>query len=68
MHYYPFVQVGVDMLIAIMAESNKKIIRLVEKLGYKIEHRLMNAHPDGDLLIYTLTKDNCRFLRGAYAK
>lgn len=61
-HYYPFVQLGLDVMIAYMAESNHKILRLAKHLGYEEKARLKAVHEDGDVLIFTMTKENCRFL------
>lgn len=61
-HYYPFIQCGLATLVAIMAASNTKILRLSRKLGYKEQYRLKDAHPDGDLVISTLLKQDCRFI------
>lgn len=61
-HHYPFIQCGLDVMIAIVASSNQKIIRLARHLGYILQHTLAEAHPEGDLLILTLRKQDCRFL------
>lgn len=65
-HYYPFVQCGLKMMIAIT--HNPKMVKLAEKLGYIFEGVLVNAHPQGDLAIGTLTKENCRFITARYAR
>jgi len=67
-HYYPFIQCGLDMLIAIIASANDKIVNLCHKLGYIEQYRLLHAHPEGDLMLATMQKDNCRFLGGSYAR
>jgi hypothetical protein len=36
--------------------------------GFEEEARIKNAYPDGDLVLLTLTKDNCRFIGERYGK
>lgn len=67
-HYYPFIQNGLDMLIAIVDSSNKSIIKLIKNLGYDINSVIQNAHINGDLTICVLTKNRCRFLGDSYAR
>ena len=61
-YHYPFVVVGVNKLIAPIGEGNAESIRFVSKLGFKQEGRIPGAHPDGALLLYTQSKEECRFL------
>lgn len=65
---YPFVQMRVKRITVIIKDSNKKSIALVEKMGFTIEARLAQATPDGDLLIYRLFKDDCKYIKGKYGK
>ena len=60
-HFYPFHQAGVDMLIALMASVNEKILRLAEHLGYSERYRLKDAYPGGDLVLCTMEKQTCRW-------
>jgi len=65
-HFYPFVQCGLKMVIAIT--GNPAMIKLAEKLGYTPQGFLTDAHPDGGLAIGTLKKEDCRFLNERYAR
>jgi hypothetical protein len=67
-HYYPFVQNSLDILIGIVSSANKAIIKLMLRLGYIFNGLIKGACPEGDLMIYTLNKKDCRFLGGSYAK
>lgn len=58
-HYYPFMQAGLDVLIAIMPDINEKILRLAQHLGYSLRTYL----DDAGLMLYTLNKNDCKFLR-----
>jgi len=57
-HYYPFIQAGIDVLIAIMPAINEKIIKLAQHLGYSMRTYL----DDAELLVYTMNKNDCKFL------
>lgn len=67
-HHYPFVHVGANKLIAPIGEDNAESIRFVRKLGFTQEGRIPGAHPDGALLLYTLGKEQCRYLGERYGK
>lgn len=60
--YYPFVQAGVNVIIGLVSEDNKKAQAFDEHLGFTLHSRLPKGHPSGDLLIYTMTKDQCKWL------
>ena len=66
--HYPFIYLGVTKIICQVAESNLNSIKLAEKLGFRLEAQLLDAHPDGSLLIYTMTKEQCRFIGEKYVK
>lgn len=65
--HYPFVHLGVSKIIAPIGESNVKSVRFVEKLGFKCEARLLDASPDGSLLLYTMGRE-CRYLGDRYGE
>lgn len=50
---YPFNQLKVKKIIAPVVESNEKSVRFVKKLGFRKEAQILDAHPDGTVLIYT---------------
>jgi hypothetical protein len=62
-YYYPFVQAGIELLIGILPEDNKDIIKLAKHAGFEEKYRIDGGHPDGDLLLCTMTKANCRPLK-----
>ena len=59
---YPFKQLGVNKVIAPVRSTNEHACRFNEHLGFILEARVSEAIPDGDLWIYTMTKNQCRFL------
>lgn len=61
---YPFNKLGVKRMTAPILESNKDCINFVEKLGFVREAILQDGHPKGDIYIYTLFKDQCKWHKG----
>jgi len=59
---YPFNQLGVNKILGHVLSKNEKAIRLDEKFGYTLEAVIKDYSPDGDLLIYSMTRDKCRVL------
>lgn len=59
---YPFNQLKVKRVTLPIASSNKKAIRFVKHLGFELEATLQDAHPSGDLLLFKMTRDECRWL------
>lgn len=61
---YPFDLCKVDRVSGYVNESNLQARRFDEHLGFKEEARLRGAAPDGgDVLVYVMWRDDCRFLR-----
>lgn len=54
---YPFQQLGVRKLIAPVGPLNVRSRRFVSNLGFVLETALKDAHPDGDLLLFTMSRD-----------
>ena len=65
---YPFVQLGVQKIIAPVLEDNLDSIKLVTKMGFTEEARLHNVHPTGDMLFFVMNKVNCKYLGERYGK
>ena len=65
---YPFMQLGVQKIIAPVLEDNSQSINLVEKMGFQQETRLKNVHPLGDMLFYVMDKTDCKYLGARYGK
>lgn len=60
---YPFYQLKVSKILGMVASTNLAARRFDENLGFVLEATLKDAHPGGDLLIYSMTKDQCRWLK-----
>lgn len=63
---YPFRQLGVEKVICPIVETNTRSIRLCEKMGFSRETTLSDAHPDGDIHLYSLKRSECRFTGDRY--
>lgn len=59
---YPFLQLKVAKVLGLVDETNLQARRFDEHLGFRLEARIADAAPRGDLLIYTMTADQCRHL------
>ena len=63
---YPFNQLGVDRITVCVGEGNTDSTRFVKHLGFILEAKLKGAHPTGDLLIYRMDRQDCRFIRKGF--
>ena len=59
---YPFLQLGCKKIIGMVGSGNLQVQRFQKHLGYRLEATLDGAHPDGALLVYTLVKEDCRWI------
>lgn len=60
---YPFEQLQVNRVTALVECDNSRSQRFVERLGFTLEARLKHACWSGDLLLYRLLRSECRWLR-----
>jgi RimJ/RimL family protein N-acetyltransferase len=60
--YFPFIQLGVTKIIAPVESGNLACRRFIEHIGFILEATLKDCAPKGDLLIYTMRKDQCKWL------
>jgi len=65
---YPFFGLNAKRITAPICESNKKSIALATGMGFNLEAKLRGATSKGDLLLYVMFKDECKYLRGKYGK
>lgn len=59
---YAFIDCDVEKLIGTVASTNVKAIKFDENLGFTEECRIRDATPDGDIILYTMSKEQCRFI------
>jgi hypothetical protein len=62
--HYGFVQLGVYKLVGLVSANNARALSIDHRLGFQIEAKIAGACADGsDLLILTMTKDRCKWLK-----
>ena len=59
---YPFNQLKVNKIIGLVDSTNLEAQRFDESIGFVEEHRIKDAGRHGDLIIYSMTRDQCRWL------
>jgi len=59
---YPFRQLSVGKIFAMVAQTNSSSRRLVEKMGFVQEAVLKDYYSCEDLIVYSMTAEHCRFL------
>ncbi len=65
LHYifeYPYLECGIQVGLLYVSSANVKSQRFVEKLGFVRIASIEDADPHGQLLLYQLRKEDCRFL------
>ena len=60
---YPFNKLGCKVVMSTIASSNQRSLDINTRLGFQTIGVIRNAHPDGDLIIRALQKDQCRWLK-----
>lgn len=60
--YWPFTVLGVRVIFGYVAESNTHALALDLKLGFKEHARVPDVFEDGDLLILSMYKQDCKHL------
>ena len=67
--HYPFDQLGVRKITATIPSGNLKSLLFTKKLGFVEEVRIADIFPDGDLVLVSMKRDDCRWLeRGRRGK
>jgi len=59
---YPFKQLKVKKILGLVGSDNLQAQKFDEHLGFVLEATLKEAHPKGDLLVYSMTADQCPWL------
>jgi len=53
----------VNKILGYVGSGNVAAQRFDEHIGFKREAVIQGAHPDGDLIIYSMTKEQCPWLK-----
>ena len=66
---YAFRQLGLRVVLGVLAASNRPAVALVDGLGFRETHRVRDGYADGvDLLHFELHADECRWLSAPLAQ
>lgn len=68
MFFYPFKQLGVKRITACVEQTNTVSQQFVAKLGFVFESRMERAGRTGDLLVYRMFREDCRYLERKHAR
>ncbi len=59
---YAFNVAGVNVIYGLVPEVNTKSLRLGKHIGFKVEHVMQDAHPQGGLVLLAMRKKDCKYL------
>lgn len=59
---YAFNQLKVGKIIGLVDSTNEQAIRYDQHLGFELEATVKDAAKHGDLLIFSMTRDQCRWI------
>lgn len=59
---YPFRELGFNVVLGIVDSGNPEGLEFNRRIGFREVHRVVNGHPDGDLVIFEMQKADCRWL------
>jgi RimJ/RimL family protein N-acetyltransferase len=62
MFEHAFVTCGVKRITGFVDENNTHARKFNEHIGFELETKLKEASPSGDVLVYTMWKENCKWL------
>lgn len=60
---YPFNTAGCNAVLALVDSVNVESMSLCERTGFKLKTTIKDGGLEGDLLVYEMCKDDCRWLR-----
>lgn len=60
---YPFNQLKIATLFGPIKESNSKALEFDLKLGFIPSYRIRDVYPDGDMILLSMKRDQCRWLQ-----
>lgn len=63
---YPFNQLKVKRITVPVNDDNEASKKLVIHMGFKLECTLAQATPSGNMLLYRMFREECKYLRESY--
>ena len=61
---YPFCQLDVKKVLGIVNSENHAALTFDLRLGFHVEHVIKDAYDRGDMYILSMTREQCRWIRG----
>lgn len=61
--HYPFIQLRCRKVFGQIPANNKHALDFDLKLGFKIEARIPEVFPDEDLIVVSMKREDCRWLK-----
>ena len=65
---YPFNVCQVWKIIVPVGSDNEDSTRMVRKMGFTQEGCILDARPEGDLVFWTMQRNDCKYLGDPYGK
>jgi hypothetical protein len=65
---YPFGQLGVNKILVHVHSTNLKSLAFTTKLGFKEEAQITGVYPDADLVIMSMCREDCRWLKRGHRR
>lgn len=60
---YPFHVAGKDVVIGLVGSGNARALKLNQRLGFRIDGRIEGAHDDGALVVMSMRRGECRWIK-----
>jgi RimJ/RimL family protein N-acetyltransferase len=60
---YPFEQLNLEVVLALVDSQNSHALDINSRLGFSEKMRLPRAGPDGDLIIMSMSRSECKWLK-----
>lgn len=65
---YAFDVMKAKKLIGLVSSANEKALKFDKHSGFVEEGRIKDGYPDGDTIILTMTREQCKFLKSNFHK
>lgn len=61
--HYPFEQLKVKKIFGQVPQDNSRALEFDRKLGFKVETIIRDVYPDGDMVLLSMYREDCRWLK-----
>lgn len=65
---YPFQQAGVEIITAMVDSTNQRSIEVTRRSGFKQVLELKDGGLDGNMLMFTMSKSECKWLKDRHGQ